>query len=354
MSLVSILSDAMTCEQLRRFAGKQRSKGAKTKEELLHATLLALTTGRDNGTDALPAAAQQKLKTSPVAQRELKRICQAASGGCKTWKELQNVLERFPPSILLQILNDEMTVAQMKAMAGKTRSAGAAIKDELVYAVLLAMAERGAKAMRDLPASAQTRIEAAPAALEWVKMVERADADQLEKLGSWSAFRDLLCTPRGADEGKEDDGEAEESDEDDDDDEDEVEDDLTEGDAAEGEDDTAASSKTAAAAAKVAELEAKLAEAKAELQSTAKATRTRSRSVAATAALAKKKLYFADDDEKKNKSKKAGAVSPVPLWMSFAEVVLTFLLPFVLVLAVIGGKLPGKPGDDLKLHKLAL
>jgi predicted dienelactone hydrolase len=49
---------------------------------------------------------------------------------------------------------------------------------------------------------------------------------------------------------------------------------------------------------------------------------------------------------------------PVPWLFSLVEVVLTFLLPVALVLLVIAmaGKrgLPGKPGDDLKLHRLAV
>ena len=58
-------------------------------------------------------------------------------------------------------------------------------------------------------------------------------------------------------------------------------------------------------------------------------------------------------------SKRAGLVSKgTPYWMSVLEVALTFALPVILILgAISSGKasllMPGKPGDDLRLHALA-
>lgn len=341
MSLAQIISDDMTVEQMRTLAGKKRSKGAKVKEECMHGVFLALAARGEKGVEALPLAAQKKLGASPVAQRELERVRQAASGGCDSWMELKQVLQRFPPSILLQILNEEMTATQMKTMAGKGRCERATVKAELTYAVLLALAERGSKAMRDLPATALARIEAAPVALEWVKMMERADPAVLSKLGTWAAFRELLCTPHGSA------GDGEEDSEND----------------TEEEEEHGAGAEAAEAAARVAELEAKLAEAKAELLQSTGTKASRTKPSAAAAAQAKKKLDFQESSTVKASSSAKGAVAkrgaavpaPTPLWLSLMEVALTFLLPFALILAVISsGKMPGKPGDDIRLHKLAL
>ena len=355
MSLNGILSDELTVVKMRALAGKHRCKGATTKADLICGVLLALSE-RENGKQALPVSAQKKIAASPVAQRELSRVSQAVQQ-CANWRQVRQVLERFPPSILLQILSEEMTVAQMKKMAGTHRCDGATLKDELLFAVLLALAERGDKAMRDLPANAQSRIEASPIALDWVKLVERADAEVLSKVGTWSGFRSLLCEPRDeaavgedGDDDVEDDNEEEEVEEEEDDDDDEEEDE-----------------KAVAAAAKVAALERQLVEARlaeAKLASTAKATRTKA---SRREGAAPKQLDFESADEKKKKTavaasdaagKKAGkhAAAPAPpYWMSALEVALTFLLPVMLILGAInsGKAMPGKPGDDLRLHSLA-
>ena len=280
MSLLSIVQDAMTVAQMRSVAGATRSKGASTKDELVFGVLLALSQRGEKAVEQLPVEAQKKLRGSPVAQRELKRVATAAAA-CSTGLALRSVMEFFPPSILLHVLDEEMTAAQMKRVAGKERSTGASTKDELVFGVLLALATRGPTAMRDLPANAQSRIEAAPAALDWVKLLERADVEFLATVTTGLDFRSLLCKPReGADDEDDEDEAGEEGDEDEDasalksEDEDVVSDDDDE---------------VKAAAAKVRDLEAKLAEAKAEA-GTAKASRVRSR---ATAADTKKKLDFA-------------------------------------------------------------
>ena len=76
--------------------------------------------------------------------------------------------------MLFQIINEEMTEQQMRKLMGKARSKGAAEKRELVFGVLLTLAERSQYTLQELPANAQRRIEGAPSALEWVQMVERA------------------------------------------------------------------------------------------------------------------------------------------------------------------------------------
>lgn len=391
MSLVNILDNGLTVPQMKAFAGKTRCKGATCKDELVFAVLLALAERKEAGIQALPVAVRKKLESSPVAQRELKRMQLASSGDkCKRWSDLKQVLVRFPPSILMQILHEEMTAAQMQRMAGKTRCDGASVKvrlnaasdprlssvlkrsrhvvnpcarlslrpmqDELVFACLLALAEHGPKAMRDLPAAAQTRIEAAPMALEWVKMIERADTEVLAKVGTWRGFTDLLCTPVGAPSSGDDDEEDEEDEEEADVD---AEEEAEAGSAVEAPDDAAVQ----AAAAKVALLEAQLAEAKAALQGTAtKAPRTRASAAAATAP-AKKKLDFETTAPKKAGSKGATETlvrathKPTPYSLLLLEALVSFLLPVGMILTVIwlaGPKgLPGRPGDDLKLHALA-
>lgn len=285
MSLASCLSDNMTPASMRSFAGF-RAKGAKSKEDALTALLLCL--GQDEtAVKSLPDAAQKKLRSSPVAQRELKRI-RLAAGDCKTWRQFEQVLAFFPPCVLLHVLNEEMSSAQMKTVAGKERAGKATDKDELIFGVLLALATRGPKAMRDLPANAQTRIEAAPAALEWVKMLERADTDFLAKVTTGQEFHALLRSPQGEQaEGEIDlEEEAEEESEEE-----------------EGKDATPATGAGGDA-------------------------RSASRVVGASS-------------------------SPL---VTALEAVATMMLPFVIILAIVymdTKAMPGQPGDDTRLHRLA-
>ena len=344
MSLQTIVSADMSVAQMRTLAGKTRSKGAADKSELLFAVYLTLAE-REAALDQLPAETQKKLRGSPVAQRELKRCKMASAGECSNWLALRSVLEFFPPSILLHVLSEEMTAAQMKKVAGVERTTGASTKDELVFGVLLALATRGPKALRDLPAAALTRIEAAPAALDWVKLLERADTDFLASVTTGLEFRELLCKPRdgcdGADE-EEDDDEEEEVD---DDDELVIIDDHGE----------EAATK---AAARVVALEAELATAKAEAD-TAKASRVRTR----TGGADPKKLEFGTANELETTTGAAAKASrsvvvshPVAYWLLAAEMVASMLLPALIILAVIAtdaSKMPGKPGDDLRIHALA-
>jgi len=375
MSLHAIVTDAMTVAQMKALAGKERCKGASRKGELLYGVLLALGERGEKGVESLPVAAQSKLRASPVAQRELKRT-QLAASECATWRDLVSVLEYFPPSILLHVLNEEMTVAQMKALAGKERSQGGSVKDELVYGVLLALAMRGPKSFSDLPVSAKTRIEAAPAALEWVKLLERADTAFLADITTGLSFRALLCKPRGGDGGDgEDDDDDKNVDDDDDEEEEEEGDDEDEESEGEGEDPGQEPSKAQMAAnAKVAELEAMLAAAKAEAAevSTDGTARTKSRVGAGTARSAKKKLDFGDGVRAERKSATA-TVTPASDGTSNAEaaaarviapsvsrgvllleVLFTFFLPMAIIAAVVlTDTMPGQPGDDAKLHRLA-
>jgi len=212
MSLSSILNASMTAVQMKELAGKTRSKGAKRKDELIFGVLLAMGVRRDAALEQLPKNLQTKIKGSPAALAELQRI-ELASPECANWADMRDVLEYFPPSVLLTILFDEMTATQMSNLAGSQRSEGAKLKIELVFGVLLAMAERGASAMRDLPANARRRIEAAPAALEWTEMVRtRAEKKVLEGVSGWRGFREKLCLPPNAVDDDDDDVEEEEDD----------------------------------------------------------------------------------------------------------------------------------------------
>ena len=120
MSLSGILNAELTPAAMVAIAGGKRSKGADTKEEKLIALELALAAAPKKFTRRLPEAAQRKLRTSPAAQRELSRIS-TASAQCSNWRQLQRVLDRFPPSVLFQIINEEMTEQQMRKLAGATR-----------------------------------------------------------------------------------------------------------------------------------------------------------------------------------------------------------------------------------------
>lgn len=160
MSLSTCLS-SMTVADMKALAGKTRSKGAKTKDEAQLAALLALGVRGAAAIEQLPVAVQQKIERSAPAKRELERI-QMASLESVDWRDFGAVLDRFPPSVLLTILNEEMTCDQMKALAGKARAEGATLKADLIFGVLLALAERGRSAMRDLPVNARRRIDAAP------------------------------------------------------------------------------------------------------------------------------------------------------------------------------------------------
>jgi hypothetical protein len=345
MSLTGLLSAALPdAASMKRLSGKQRSAGAKTKEEAMFAVLLALADGTDTGMAALPAETQKKILASPTASRELRRIGMASSGS-RTWMHLRSVLERFPPSVLIQILQDEMSAAQMRALGGKARCEGATNKDELVFAVMLALAERGSKALRDIPAAAQSRIQSAPSALDWIKMVERANADVLKEHGDWRAFRELLCTPREGLDDEEEDGSS-----------------ATDDDAGADEDD---------AAARVAELESELAKAKAAL-STATKSKTRETRAACEgegASQTKRRLDFRDTAPRAEglrpastkapaqPARPAGTPSVFPLWVSVLQALATIAVPLVIVMLVgspsLGGMLPGQPGDDMRLHRLA-
>lgn len=83
------------------------------------------------------------------------------------------------------ILAAEMTVRQMKVLAGKARSKGAATKHDATLAVLCALADRGralsgdeegrlAKVLEVLPAAAQRKIRASPPAQRELARVECA------------------------------------------------------------------------------------------------------------------------------------------------------------------------------------
>ena len=213
MSLANILAAELpTDKQMRGVAGGACSKGARTRDELVLAVLVALGTQGEKAFAKLPDTAQRKIKSAPAAKRELERI-ESAATDCCNWRDLQHVLQRFPPAVLFQILMEEMTATTMKALVGKERSTGAKGKDDLVFGVLLSLAERGGKALQELPPNAQQRIEAAPGAVDWFKMLERADADVLAKLKTWEDFRTTLRTPPGGDEAEVD-GDAGEEEED--------------------------------------------------------------------------------------------------------------------------------------------
>mmetsp|Transcript_19681 Transcript_19681/g.41872 ORF Transcript_19681/g.41872 Transcript_19681/m.41872 type:complete len:212 (+) Transcript_19681:1-636(+) len=193
MSLAAILGSFLSATELLALAGKRKSKGATTKEDQILAASLALAHERER-LSKLPVLAQKKIAASPAAQRELSRLTMAAPL-CSNWRQFKRVLDRFPPAVLFQILDEEMSAGQMRELSGAERSAKAKNKDELVFGVLLALAERRKYCMHELPPNAQSRIEAAPAALGWVAMVERANAEVLSKLGGWAGFRELLQTP---------------------------------------------------------------------------------------------------------------------------------------------------------------
>ena len=83
---------------------------------------------------------------------------------------------------LRKIVNDTMTVKQMKAMAGKARTKGASVKDEVVFGVLLALGARGEKAVADLPVEAQSKLKInKAAAAELAAPAARGDADGLTR-----------------------------------------------------------------------------------------------------------------------------------------------------------------------------
>jgi hypothetical protein len=349
MSLNGILSAGLPdVASMKLLSGKRRSRGANTKEEAMYSVLLALVDREDAGIAALPVETQQKVSASPVATRELKRISMASSV-CTNWVQLRSVLERFPPSILIQILQEEMSAAQMKSMGGKARCEGAKSKDELVFAVLLGLADRGAKALRDLPATAQSRIQSAPNALDWLKMMERANPEVLKQHGTWQTFLELLCSPR---EGL---GDADDDDDGSGSSEDEVGDKEKE-----------------EAAAKVAELESQLAHAKAALSTATRGSKKMAVGNIEGASSTMRRLDFGEPNvtgvathaaatkpPRSLAQARGGALvaRPAPLWVSLAEVVLTFAMPVLLVLLVcspsFGGTLPGRPGDDTRLHRLA-
>ena len=180
MSLVGVLQAEMTLVQMKTLAGKARGKGATRKDEIVLGVLIALAERGAEGLADLPEAAQRKLRASPAAQRELNCRIKVAAADCSNWRQLKKVLERFPPSVLLQILDEDMTAVQMKALAGKTRADGAKRKEELAFGVLLALAERGSTSLHDLPASAQRRIESAPAAMEWLQLSKLASLPPTE------------------------------------------------------------------------------------------------------------------------------------------------------------------------------
>ena len=213
MSLSTILSQ-MTNDDMKAFAGKRRIKGAKKKEQYVLAVQLTLGMRGDAGLADLPLEVQKKVQDSKTALAELQRL-KLACGECATWDELERVLASFPPAVLLTILLEEVSAEQMHTLAGKTRCEGATRKDQLVFGVLLTLAEDAARVQR-LPANARRRIDAAPSALEWTEMVRtRAKKEVLEKVPDWRGFLDMLCEPppAGDDEHDDDDEEEEEEEE---------------------------------------------------------------------------------------------------------------------------------------------
>jgi hypothetical protein len=155
---------------------------------------------------------QIKVQDSKTALAELQRL-KLACGECATWDELERVLASFPPAVLLTILLEEVSAEQMHTLAGKTRCEGATRKDQLVFGVLLTLAEDAARVQR-LPANARRRIDAAPSALEWTEMVRtRAKKEVLEKVPDWRGFLDMLCEPPPAGDDEHDDDDEEEEEE---------------------------------------------------------------------------------------------------------------------------------------------
>jgi hypothetical protein len=208
MSLSTILSQ-MTNDDMKAFAGKRRIKGAKKKEQYVLAVQLTLGMRGDAGLADLPLEVQKKVQDSKTALAELQRL-KLACGECATWDELERVLASFPPAVLLTILLEEVSAEQMHTLAGKTRCEGATRKDQLVFGVLLTLAEDAARVQR-LPANARRRIDAAPSALEWTEMVRtRAKKEVLEKVPDWRGFLDMLCEPPPAGDDEHDDDEEEE------------------------------------------------------------------------------------------------------------------------------------------------
>lgn len=211
MSLSTILSQ-MTNDDMMAFAGKRRIKGAKKKEQYVLAVQLTLGMRGDAGLADLPLEVQKKVQDSKTALAELQRL-KLACGECATWDELERVLASFPPAVLLTILLEEVSAEQMHTLAGKTRCEGATRKDQLVFGVLLTLAEDAARVQR-LPANARRRIDAAPSALEWTEMVRtRAKKEVLEKVPDWRGFLDMLCEPPPAGDDEHDDDDEEEEEE---------------------------------------------------------------------------------------------------------------------------------------------
>jgi hypothetical protein len=211
MSLSTILSQ-MTNDDMKAFAGKRRIKGAKKKEQYVLAVQLTLGMRGDAGLADLPLEVQKKVQDSKTALAELQRL-KLACGECATWDELERVLASFPPAVLLTILLEEVSAEQMHTLAGKTRCEGATRKDQLVFGVLLTLAEDAARVQR-LPANARRRIDAAPSALEWTEMVRtRAKKEVLEKVPDWRGFLDMLCEPPPAGDDEHDDDDEEEEEE---------------------------------------------------------------------------------------------------------------------------------------------
>jgi hypothetical protein len=209
MSLSTILSQ-MTNDDMKAFAGKRRIKGAKKKEQYVLAVQLTLGMRGDAGLADLPLEVQKKVLDSKTALAELQRL-KLACGECATWDELERVLASFPPAVLLTILLEEVSAEQMHTLAGKTRCEGATRKDQLVFGVLLTLAEDAARVQR-LPANARRRIDAAPSALEWTEMVRtRAKKEVLEKVPDWRGFLDMLCEPPPAGDDEHDEEEEEEA-----------------------------------------------------------------------------------------------------------------------------------------------
>ena len=209
MSLSTILSQ-MTNDDMKAFAGKRRIKGAKKKEQYVLAVQLTLGMRGDAGLADLPVEVQKKVQDSKTALAELRRL-KLACGECATWDELERVLASFPPAVLLTILLEEVSAEQMQTLAGKTRCEGATRKDQLVFGVLLTLAEDAARVQR-LPANARRRIDAAPSALEWTEMVRtRAKKEVLEKVPDWRGFLDMLCEPPPAGDDEHDEEEEEEA-----------------------------------------------------------------------------------------------------------------------------------------------
>eukprot|EP00900_Chrysochromulina_parva_P008119 jgi/Chrpa1/17308/Chrysochromulina_OHIO_Genome00023790-RA len=191
--LSTILSQ-MTDDDMKAFAGKHRIKGAKKKEQYVLAVQLTLGMRGDAGLADLPVELQIKVQGSKTALAELQRL-KLACGECATWDELERVLASFPPAVLLTILLEEVSAEQMHTLAGKTRCKGATREDQLVFGVLLTLAEDAARVQR-LPANARRRIDAAPSALEWTEMMRtRAKKEVLEKVPDWRGFLDMLCEP---------------------------------------------------------------------------------------------------------------------------------------------------------------